>query len=214
MTRALHIAILVFDGVEALDLAGPYEVFSTAARMAKRMAVQSTDAPNPAAHWQISCVARNAQPVTARAGMRIAPTCDFSHCDEVDVLIVPGGVVDAASQCAETLAWVQAVSATAQITASVCTGVFVLAAAGVMHNQSVTTHWEDVADLRQKYPGLQVQEGVRWVEAEHSHGYLITSAGISAGIDMSLRLVERLAGATLAARTALEMDYRWLRNPQ
>jgi len=88
---------------------------------------------------------------------------------------------------------------------SVCTGAFLLAEAGLLTDQRVTTHWEDSADLRQRFPALDVQENVRWVE----DGNLLTSAGISAGIDMSLHLVEKLHSRKLAEDTARQMDYAW-----
>jgi transcriptional regulator GlxA family with amidase domain len=198
----LRIAILAFDGVEALDLAGPFEVFTTAARMARRIA---PDALEGAAAWQVDCVARTLAPVQARAGLRLLPSLDFAQCASADVLIVPGGVVDEAAGCAATRAWVTQVAAGSAITASVCTGAFILAASGVITSHRVTTHWEDIDDLRRQFPALQVAAGVRWVD----EGRTVTSAGISAGIDMSLHLVGRLAGATLAERTARQMDYPW-----
>jgi transcriptional regulator GlxA family with amidase domain len=91
--------------------------------------------------------------------------------------------------------------------ASVCTGVFLLARAGLLDGLEVTTHWEDVADLRRAFPALRVREGVRWIE----HDRVATSAGISAGLDMSLGLVARLAGEELAERTARQMEYDWRR---
>jgi transcriptional regulator GlxA family with amidase domain len=205
LPRPLHVAIRVFDDVEALDLGGPYEVFTTASRMHQRLH------PGAADLFSVTCVARSTAPVRARAGLRVLPDASFAELASAtppDVLIVPGGVVDAAAACPETRAWVAQAAAGAQITASVCTGAFILAAAGVLTHGPVTTHWEDVADLRQQYPALEVQDNVRWVD----RGALVTSAGISAGIDMSLHLVSRLAGAPMAQRTARQMDTPW--NPQ
>ncbi|MBV5291887.1 MAG: DJ-1/PfpI family protein [Curvibacter lanceolatus] len=204
---ALQIGILGFDEVEVLDLAGPYEVFTTAARMAARMAgTTSGDELQAAARWQVHCISQHGTPVRARAGLVIQASRSFAQCPRPDVLVVPGGVVDQAAQCPATQAWVAEAARHARLTASVCTGVFILASAGVVRDELVTTHWEDLDDLRRQHPGLQVREGVRWVE----HGTLLTSAGISAGIDMSLHLVARLAGQALAERTARQMDYRWL----
>jgi len=200
--KTLQIAILVFDDVEALDLGGPYEVFTTAARMQQRLH------PGAAAPFAVQCVARSLAPVRARAGLRVLPDADFATAAAPDVLIVPGGVVDAAAACPDTLAWVAEASRGARITASVCTGAFILAAAGVLADGPATTHWEDIADLRARFPALAVQENVRWVD----RGALITSAGISAGIDMSLHLVSRLAGQALSQRTARQMDTPW--NPE
>ena len=199
----LQVAILVFDDVEALDLGGPYEVFTTAVRMAQRLQ------PGAPAPFGVQCVARSLAPVRARAGLRVLPDADFTSATAPDVLIVPGGVVDAAAACADTRDWVTQAARGAQITASVCTGAFILAAAGVLTEGPATTHWEDIADLRAQFPTLDVRENVRWVD----RGALVTSAGISAGIDMSLHLVTRLAGAALSERTARQMDTPWNREP-
>jgi len=91
------------------------------------------------------------------------------------------------------------------VTASVCTGAFLLAQAGLLEGKQATTHWEDLAGLRRLFPGVDVIEGRRWVDL----GSIVTSAGISAGIDMSLHLVARLPGAEVARRTARQMQYDW-----
>lgn len=198
MTTRVH--ILVFEAVEVLDFAGPYEVFTTASR------VHARTAPQEPPLFEVACVSRDGQAVQARAGLRVLPEHGFGSCPPTDLLIVPGGVVDAPLACPQTLAWIAATARHAPLTASVCTGAFLLAASGVVTGGEVTTHWEDVADLRQRFPALRVLEGRRWVD----RGSLVTSAGISAGIDMSLHLVARLAGHALAERTARQMDYRWV----
>ena len=202
-TQPLQVAILVFEDVEALDLGGPYEVFTTASRMHQR---QHPDATAP---FVVQCVARSMAPVRARAGLRVLPDADFASAATPDLLIVPGGVVDAAAACPATRAWVAQAAGSAKITASVCTGAFILAAAGVLTDGPATTHWEDIADLRTQFPALDVREDVRWVD----RGALVTSAGISAGIDMSLHLVTRLVSAALSERTARQMDTPWNKNP-
>jgi transcriptional regulator GlxA family with amidase domain len=125
------------------------------------------------------------------------------------VLVIPGGVVDAEFARENVISWIAQTSAQAELTASVCTGAFLLAKAGLLHGKPVTTHWEDLADFRRQFPGLDVREERRWIDA----GNVVTSAGISAGIDMSLHLVARLEGEELATRTAHQMDYRWQREP-
>ena len=203
VSATLQVAILVFNEIEALDLAGPYEVFTTASRMHQHLH------PGAPAPFSVQCVARTLEPVRARAGLRVLPDADFAGALAPDVLIVPGGVVDAAACCPATRAWVAGAARGAQISASVCTGAFILAEAGVLVDGPVTTHWEDVADLRRQFPQLAVQENVRWVD----QGTRVTSAGISAGIDMCLHLVARLAGLTLAERTARQMDTPWTPQP-
>ena len=202
MAGTLQVAILAFDDVEALDLAGPYEVFTTAVRMHQR---DAAGAPPP---FEVRCIARSLQPVRMRAGLQVFPDCSFDDAPEIDILIVPGGVVDAAMDCSATLDWIARAGRRARITASVCTGAFLLAASGVLRgDESVTTHWEDIADLRSRFPALDVREGVRWVDRDR----IVSSAGITAGIDMSLHLVARLAGEPLALRTARQMDFAWTR---
>ncbi|HEY4069388.1 MAG TPA: DJ-1/PfpI family protein [Burkholderiaceae bacterium] len=198
-----RVGILMYDEVEALDFAGPYEVFTTATRMQARLA------PTAAAPFGVLTVSRRGARVKARAGMVVQVDHSFADAPAFDVLLVPGGVVDAALACPETLAWIARVAPGCEIVASICTGAFLLAAAGVTGGAPLTTHWEDLADLRAGWPALTVVDGVRWVE----HGRLISSAGIAAGIDMSLHLVERLIGRALAERTARQMEVRWLDTP-
>lgn len=202
----LRVLILAFDGIEALDFAGPFEVFTTASRVAQR------SAPGRAAPFDVASVADAAagQPVQARAGLQLLAGHALAGSPQADVLVVPGGVVDAPLASPDTLAWIAAQAAGARVVASVCTGVFLLGASGVVTNDAVTTHWEDIDDLRARFPALDVREGVRWVD----NGRIVSSAGISAGIDMSLHLVERLAGRELAERTARQMDYAWTREPR
>lgn len=195
----MRVHILAFDDVEALDLAGPYEVFTTASRVHQRLH------PGTQPPFDVACVARERTAVRARAGLTLLPEHGFADAPPCELLLVPGGVVDAAMACSATRAWLAAAGAQATLVASVCTGAFLLAASGLLTTGPVTTHWEDVADLRRQFPALEVREGVRWVD----QGRLVTSAGISAGIDMSLNLVSRLASPELAARTARQMDYPW-----
>ncbi|HJV94038.1 MAG TPA: DJ-1/PfpI family protein, partial [Azonexus sp.] len=105
--------------------------------------------------------------------------------------------------------WIAQVAATARITAAVCTGAFLLAKASLLDGKRATTHWEDLAELRTDYPAVRVIDDQRWVD----EGDIVTSGGISAGIDMSLHLVERLAGRELALQTAHQMEYRWSEPP-
>lgn len=212
-----QVVLLAFDQMEALDFAGPFEVFTTAARVAARMQAEAGQPAQPPL-FGVTTVARSLSPVTARAGLRVLPDLDFAtHLAQgprVDLLVVPGGVVDAAMACPHTLDWVRRVHAAAPFTASVCTGAFILAAAGVLQGK-VTTHWEDQAELRQRFPALDVVGGVQWVD----QGRVITSAGISAGMGMSLHRVATLAqstgldGLALAQRTARQMEYGWQPQP-
>jgi transcriptional regulator GlxA family with amidase domain len=205
--RTRHVGILMFPEVEVLDFAGPYEVFTTASRMVLRRSPQ--DAPPFVVSTLSRRSALDAGLCRARAGLRTRVDHGLHKHPPVDLLIVPGGVVTDELKQPETLAWLARVAPGCEIVASVCTGAFLLAAAGLLATGcQVTTHWEDIAELRQAHPALDVQEGMRWIDG----GRIVTSAGISAGIDMSLHLVERLAGRALAERTARQLDFAWTEN--
>ncbi len=198
----IKVGIFVFPGVEILDFAGPYEVFTTASRVHSRM---HPAAPPP---FEVFTIAQDAQPIKARAGLAVLADYAITSHPPIDLLIVPGGVVTEELNKPAIITWLAATAAQTQITASVCTGAFLLAKAGLLDNKRVTTHWEDIADLRRDFPALQVIDNTRWVD----EGKIVTSGGISAGIDMSLHLVERVAGRELALKTARQMDYRWEEN--
>jgi transcriptional regulator GlxA family with amidase domain len=200
MSTTLSVQILAFDGVEALDFAGPFEVFTTASRVLARQQPH-------AALFKVSSVARTSV-VQARAGLRLLADHLLADAPRADMLVIPGGVVDQALDDRATLDWIATSALGASRVASVCTGAFLLAASGVLREGPATTHWEDIADLRAQFPSLQVLDGPRWV-ANDDDQRLLTSAGISAGIDMSLHLVELMAGRTLAQATARQMDYAW-----
>jgi len=191
--------LLLFDDVEVLDACGPFEVLSVANRVALR-----SGGPAP---FEVVLVAAgdDGGGVRARGGLRLGADVPVSEAPDCDVVLVPGGVVDAVAADPAVLAWLRRCRPGAEVVASVCTGAFVLAAAGLLDERPVTTHWEDLDDLRAAHPGLDVVGGVRYLD----HGDLATSAGISAGLDLALHLVDRLEGRDLAVETARQMDYAW-----
>lgn len=195
----LAVAILLFPDVEVLDFAGPYEVFTTASRVHGRQQADSEPL------FRVFTVAEHEGLVRARAGLEVRPDFSLTAHPAPDVLIIPGGVVDAELAKPEVIRWIAAQAGHARLTASVCTGAFLLAQAGLLGGRTVTTHWEDIADLRTRFPDLTVREDCRWVD----EGTIVTSGGISAGIDMSLHLVARLAGRELAVATARQMEVAW-----
>lgn len=199
MTRT--VGLLVFNEIEVLDLGGPFEVFSVASRVAGRR--------GEVVPFQPLLIARSLEPIAARGGFRVLPDATLQECPKLEVLIVPGGVVNAVQADEEVVAWVRRQSSQTELTAAVCTGAFVLAQAGLLAGLRATTHWEDQADLAREFPDLSVIPGQSWVD----EGRIVTSGGISAGIDMSLHLVERLHSRELALATARQMEYRWKENP-
>jgi transcriptional regulator GlxA family with amidase domain len=203
----MRIGILVFDDVEVLDAFGPFEVFSVAGRVVART---GPDGGAVGAAPEVVLVAAG-EPglVRARGGLQLQVDMGLAEAPTLDLLLVPGGVTDAVEQDRAVVAWVAARARVTPYVASVCTGAFVLAAAGVITDQRVTTHWDDVAALRERWPALDVVDGVRWVHGHTPWGELWTSAGISAGIDLALHLVEVLLDRDTALATARLMDYAW-----
>lgn len=199
MTRL--VAIYLYNDMEVLDFAGPFEVFTTASRLHLR------DHFGTPPLFDVVTVSHDSSPVTARGGLTVVAGRTTAEKLPADVLIIPGGIVTAELERHETSAWLKRVAERCEIVASVCTGAFLLARADVLRASPATTHWEDVADLKTMFPDLDVQSDVRWID----NGKVVTSAGISAGIDMSLHLVSRLAGIDLARRTARQMDFDWNR---
>lgn len=199
--QCLVVAVLLYDQVELLDLAGPLEVLAVANRLATRDAQHSTPL------FDVRTVgAKAGGMVMTRGGLAVQASDGYEDVAEADVVLVPGGVVGAAENDPHLLEWLAATAKSATIVCSVCTGVFLLARAGVIGgSDEVTTHWEDVPVLRRRYPELSVVPARRWIDL----GRVVTSAGISAGIDMVLHLVERVAGRDLAERTATQMVYSW-----
>ncbi len=114
-------------------------------------------------------------------------------------------MVDAELARPEVIAWIAATAQAAELTASVCTGSYLLAQAGLLDGQDATTHWDDIEGMRERFPQVRTHGARRWID----NGRTVTSAGISAGIDMSLHLVARLASRELALDTAHRMEYDW-----
>jgi transcriptional regulator GlxA family with amidase domain len=195
----IRVGIYLYDEVEVLDFAGPFEVFSTAARLHRR------DHPGDEPLFEVSTIGEFQRGIQARGGLVVQPRFAFGEHPAFDVVVIPGGVVTAELVKPLVLGWIAAQAALAQIVASVCTGAFLLGKAGLLKGRRVTTHWEDVDELRSFQKDAQVEGGVRWIDEDS----IVTSAGISAGLDMGLHLVERLAGPELALRTARQMDYEW-----
>ncbi|WP_426370549.1 DJ-1/PfpI family protein [Pseudocolwellia sp. HL-MZ7] len=143
--------------------------------------------------------------VKARSNYKLVPDYQINNHPEIDLLIIVGGDHTNELNKKQVTDRILEQSIKAKIVASVCTGVFLLAKAGVIYDHEVTTHWEDINDLQMKYPKLTVKRDVRWVE----QGNIITSGGISAGIDMSLHLVSRMSSPEHAIATAKQMEFSW-----
>ncbi|MBB3047898.1 transcriptional regulator GlxA family with amidase domain [Litorivivens lipolytica] len=192
-----HIGIYLYPMAEVLDFSGPFEVFTTASR------VCAGDEP-----FAVSLISETGGAVVARAGYRVETDFAIDRHPPLDALVVVGGVHHQEMEKPRVIDWIRRQASQIPVVASVCTGAFLLAKAGLCEGKRVTTHWEDIPDLKQQFPQLEVVGNVRWVD----QGNLVTSGGISAGIDMSLHLVDRLYARSLAERTAKQMDFDWREN--
>lgn len=194
MIQRRSVAVLLFPGVELLDFAGPFEVFSAA-----RASIESGERL-----MEVFTVAESREPIRCNNPMTVIPDYALNDCPHVDVLVVPGGQgTRTAVDRPELIEWIRARAHDGELTTSVCTGSFLLAKAGVLCGKPTTTHWASVDRMRADYPGLEVQDGARWVDA----GEVISSAGVSAGIDMALHVIARLYGPSAADATARWIQY-------
>lgn len=193
----LVVSLFAFDDVEVLDFAGPFEVFATASRLLARSGNDTS--------IRLVTVAPTADPVRARGGLRILADETILSSQQADLLLVPGGVVDPQRRNADVIAWLRAQAAAAKAVASICTGAFLLAEAGLLDRRTATTHWEDIDDLRRMYPATQVIEHARFTD----NGSVLTAAGIASGLDLALHLCGRFFGADTATAVARQMEYPW-----
>lgn len=196
---AMRIGLFAFSDMEILNFAGPYQVFSTASRVA---AARRQTTENEL--FSLVTIGTSLDPVRVRGGLTLTPGTTIADHEELTCLILPGGRrgIDTQLDDPAVLTWVREQAATVPILASVSTGSFLLAAAGLLDGCEATTYSEGLDDMRAMYPAVTVVESRRWVDA----GRVVTSGGLSAGIDMALHLVERLASRDLAVAVARLMD--------
>lgn len=189
-----NIAILIFDNVEVLDFAGPFEVFAVSDELGERTL------------FRVFTVAETPGTIRTNNGLKIVPEHTFESAPLPEILVVPGGFgTRALLNKPSVLEWIRVRAKRAEIVASVCTGALLLAKAGLLDEQSVTTHYQCHDLLRELAPAAIVHEDKRFLD----NGHIATSAGISAGIDLSLHLVARLQGVAVAEETARYMEYHW-----
>ena len=195
----LSVGIVIFDGVEVLDFAGPFEVFSRT-RLEPGPESRRTDESAP---FDVFMVARTGGVVMATGGMQVVPDHTFDEAPEIDILLVPGGFGTRSLLSDEPfLDWVRDRAGRARHVTSVCTGSLVLASAGLLSGRRATTHWGALDLLARVDPSVTVERELRVV----SDG-IISSAGVAAGIDMAFAVVEMLHGKTVADETARYIEY-------
>jgi transcriptional regulator GlxA family with amidase domain len=190
------VGILIFDNVEVLDFCGPFEVFSTA-----RPPGQSE---HSSPLFQVFTIAEVERIIHCRGNLLVQPHYSIENHPPLDILLVPGGWGTRALLTSDrVLDWIAQQDAQVELTTSVCTGALLLAERGILNGRQATTHWGAVSWMREHYPKVEIQSDMRYVDT----GTVITSAGVSAGIDMALHVVARLHGEETAAWTAREMEY-------
>jgi len=181
----VKVAVLLFDGVEELDFAGPYEVLAENAEI-----------------WTVAATPQ----VKGRHGLKVLVDYTFAGAPQPDLLVVPGGPVtrENPEALAEAVEYVRQVAPNCRLLLSVCTGAFILAAAGLLEGRSCTTHYRRRSLLSAKYPGTNVRFG----RVVHD-GKIISTAGVAAGIDGALFAVSRLYGLEVARKRAKGIEYPW-----
>ena len=189
----IPVAFVVSRGTVMIDLAGPWEVFNNVMIMSRGA---SMDDQMP---FQTYTVADSTQPVTL-GGIKIIPDYTFADAPKPKVVVIPaqGGQTEA------MLNWIRKVSKTTDLTMSVCTGAFVLASTGLLAGKPATTHHDAYKRLAMQFPNIDVKQGARFVET----GNLATAGGLTSGIDLALRVVERYFGRKAAAATAYDLEYQ------
>jgi transcriptional regulator GlxA family with amidase domain len=186
--RPLQVGVLLFEGVELLDFAGPAEVFIVAGH----------------GDWfTVHTIAASKKPLKTMGGVTVTPSHSYEDAPKLDIVVIPGGAMGNVGR--DGFDWIRKSSKDAKITMSVCMGAFLLAEAGLLDGIEATTHHWGISSLRRQNPKCKVVEGKRFVDS----GKIITTAGVTAGIDGALHVVKRLRGEEGAKWTAEEwMEYR------
>ena len=192
------VGILIFDDVEVLDFCGPFEVFSVARPVGEHS--------DEFKLFNVLTIAEQDKIITCRGGLLVKPHATIDNHPSLDILVIPGGQGTRREQHNQRLLnWIVQQDQHTNLTTSVCTGAFLLAERGLLDHRQATTHWNSIEWMSSTYPAIDMVADARVVD----QGHIITSAGISAGIDMSLHVVSRLYGIDVAQWTARLMEYDW-----
>lgn len=195
MGKAKNVAVLMYDGVDTLDLAGPFDVFAVASNWGQ--------------DFNVYTVALDKKEYRSVSGITLVPTYSVEDYPAPDIFVVPGGWGARTEMNNRTLTErIRSISEQTELTLSVCTGALLLAKAGLLDGLSVTTNRRAMDLLREAAPPTaRIVEDVRYVD----NGRIILSAGVTAGIDAALYVVERLFGEERALDTASKLEYQWQR---
>ncbi len=196
---AIPVAFVISEGTVMIDLAGPWEVFNDV-MIPSRGAGMDDQMP-----FHTYTVAESTKAVEFSGGLKVVPNYTFANAPAPKIVVIPAQ----SGQSKVMLDWIRTATKTTDVTMSVCTGAFVLASTGLLSGKNATTHHSAYKTLAMKFPDVSVKRGVRFVET----GNLATAGGLSSGIDLALRVVERYFGQKVATDTAYEMEYQgkgWL----
>ena len=192
MMNKWSVGIFLFNEVEVLDFAGPFEVFS----------VTEVNEEKP---FTVYTVSQNGEMITARNGLKVQPDYSIENLPPVDILIIPGGLGAREYEIKNEIVikWIRQQMKEVKLMTSVCTGALLLAKAGLLEGLKATTHWASIEKFKNEFQNVEVIENVKFVD----EGHIITSAGISAGINMAFHIVKNLLGVHVAEDTAKRMEY-------
>jgi transcriptional regulator GlxA family with amidase domain len=200
----LIVGILIFDDVEILDVAGPFEVFSVTRLNDEQRLQQSSP-------FKVYLIAEKNKQIIAIGGLRLTPDVTISECPELDLLIIPGGWgTRKESKNRILIKWISNQFTKDRLIASVCTGSSLLGKAGLLDGRDATTHWRAFDFLQESAPKTRILKNVRFTLTEP----IFTSAGVSAGIDLALRIVSHFFGTEVGQTTARQMEYPYPNSDQ
>ena len=200
----LIVGILIFDDVEILDVAGPFEVFAVTRLNDEQRLQQSSP-------FKVYLIAEKNKQIIAIGGLRLTPDVTISECPELDLLIIPGGWgTRKESKNRILIKWISNQFTKDRLIASVCTGSSLLGIAGLLDGRDATTHWRAFDFLQESAPKARILKNVRFTLTEP----IFTSAGVSAGIDLALRIVSHFFGTEVGQTTARQMEYPYPNSDQ
>ncbi|MFJ5717976.1 DJ-1/PfpI family protein [Neobacillus sp. NPDC093127] len=208
MKKQWNVGIVLFDDVDVLDYSGPFEVLSLTTNEPQEVRELLTKGiPAERRPFKVCTISKDGSVVTSNNGLKIVPDFSFENLNQgLDILIVPGGpfkAIEACLQDSQLIHWISSFSQTGGIVASICSGAILLAEAGVLTDKNATTHPYAYEYLEQTYTDIEVIRNIRFVD----NGNVLTSGGVSAGIDMSIYLVAKLLGEEAARTTAATLVY-------
>ncbi|MEK6155061.1 DJ-1/PfpI family protein [Flavobacteriaceae bacterium 3-367] len=197
--KTVNVAIFLYNGVELLDFSGPAEVFAATAFRDEQGQYRRP--------FKVYTVAKNTEPILSQGFLRVVPDYSVANAPTADIVVLPGGATGNSRRTPEVMEWVKNSAKKAKIMMSVCTGAFLLGDAGLLKNKTATTWYGAIERFKNAYPETEVRENTRYVD----HGNIVTTAGVSAGIDGALHIVGRWINPETARSTAEYMEYdKWV----